>query len=403
MRVADNIALASQGLTRYPLRTAMLLTAVAIGVAAVVALTAVGEGARRYVIGQFSALGTELLVVLPGKAATSGGGGAGMLVGETARDLTLADAMALRRSPRISLVAPVVVGAGTASVGSREREVTVLGATSDMLRIQSWTLERGRFLPVTDMDIASPVCVLGATVRTELFTGEALGKWLRLGDSRCRVIGILSPLGVGHGFNADDMVILPVASAQQLFNSASVFRILLEATSRETVPRAKQDVINIIKERHQGEEDVTVITQDALVSTFNAILGTITWALAGIAGISLIVAGVLTMNVMLVSVTQRTSEIGLLKALGARRSQILRLFLTEAAFLSLAGAILGIGIGFGGAALLRALFPALDFVPPTWAVVLAVTVAILSGLVFGLLPARRAARLDPVVALAGRR
>ena len=279
----------------------------------------------------------------------------------------------------------------------------MLGATSDMLPIQSWTLARGRFLPAADMDVASPVCVLGATVQKELFTRDPLGGWLRLGDTRCRVIGVLSPLGVGHGFNADDMVVLPVASAQQLFNSPSVFRILIQATSREAVPRAQQDIIDIIKERHQGEEDVTVITQDAVVSTFNSILGMVTWALAGIAGISLIVAGVLTMNVMLVAVTQRTSEIGLLKALGAQRAQILRLFLTEAAFLSLAGALLGIAVGLGGAALLRALFPVLDFQPPVWAVALAVAVAILSGLLFGWLPARRAARLDPVVALAGRR
>jgi putative ABC transport system permease protein len=403
MRTADNVLLAAQGLRRYPLRTAMLLTAIAIGVAAVVMLTAVGEGARRYVIGQFTALGTQLLIVLPGRSGTTGTGGAGMLIGETARDLTLGDAMALKRSPRVTHIAPLVVGSGTASVGSREREVTVLGATADMLPIQRWSLSSGRFLPAIDMDVASPVCVLGSTVRDELFRGEPLGEWLRLGDTRCRVIGVLNSLGVGHGFDADDMVILPVASAQQLFNSPSVFRILVEVTAREAVPRAKEDVIRIIKERHQDEEDVTVISQDAVASTFDSILRMVTWALAGIAGISLLVAGVLTMNVMLVAVTQRTSEIGLLKALGARRGQIMRLFLTEAAFLSLAGALAGIGIGLVGAWVLRVLFPSLDFVPPPWSVALAVGVAIASGLVFGILPARRAAELDPVIALAGHR
>jgi putative ABC transport system permease protein len=395
------MTLAAQGLRRYPLRTAMLLTAIAIGVAAVVMLTAVGEGARRYVIGQFTALGTQLLIVLPGRAETSGGsGGPGMLIGETARDLTLGDAAALLRSPRVARVAPLVVGSGTASWRSREREITVLGATADMLPIQDWHMASGKFLPAADLDVASPVCVLGATVRDELFTQQPLGEWLRLGDTRCRVIGVLAALGVGKGFNADDMVIMPVASAQQLFNSPGVFRILVEVTAREAVPRAKDEVQQIIKVRHQGEEDVTVISQDAVVATFNSILTMVTAALGGIAGISLIVAGVLTMNVMLVAVTQRTSEIGLMKALGARRSQIMRLFLTEAAFLSLAGAVIGLLVGGVGAQSLHWFFPVLEFVPPTWAVGLAVVVALASGLLFGILPARRAAGLDPVVALA---
>jgi putative ABC transport system permease protein len=403
MRPIDTTRLALQALRRYPLRTAMLLMAIAIGVAAVVTLTAVGEGARRYVTGQFQSLGTHLLIVLPGKAETSGSGIQGLLIGETARELTLEDTIALKRSSRVAQVTPLVVGAGTVSWRSRERDVTLLGTSEPMAAIQHWALDSGRFLPPGDLDTASPVCVLGHTVASELFdAGAPVGQWVRIGDARCRIVGVLAQQGLAGGFNVDETVTLPIANAQQIFNTSAVFRILVEASSRDTVQAAKRDITEIIKARHAGEEDVTVVTQDALVSTFDTIFGMITAGLAGIAAISLVVAGVLIMNVMLVAVSQRTAEIGLLKAVGARNGQIIALFLTEACCLSLLGALLGLLIGNGGSWLLRAAFPVLDFQAPTWASWSAVLVAIASGLVFGILPARRAAGLDPVLALAQR-
>src|SRR5688572_1536826 len=389
-----------QSLQRYPLRTAMMLLAIAIGVAAVVLLTAVGEGARRYVTGQFSSLGTQLLIVLPGRAETAGGGIQGLLVGETARELTLDDTLAIARSPQVAQVTPLVLGAGTVSWGARERDITVLGTSASMLPIQHWLMGEGRFLPPGDLDVAEPVCVLGATVAGELFASRSpLGEWLRIGDTRCRVLGTLAEQGMAGGFDVDETVIMPVASAQQIFNTSAVFRILVEANGRDTVQAARRDIIAIVKARHAGEEDITVITQDALVATFDAIFNMITAGLAAIAAISLVVAGVLIMNVMLVAVSQRTAEIGLLKAVGARKRQILALFLTEAACLSLLGAIAGVAIGAAGVWLMRAAFPVLDFAAPAWASLSAVGVAIASGLVFGILPARRAAALDPVNAL----
>lgn len=400
MRPLDVTRMSLQALRRYPLRTAMLLLAISIGVAAVVTLTAVGEGARRYVTGQFSSLGTELLIVLPGRAETSGGGIQGLLVGETARELTLDDTLALTRSPRIKQVTPLVLGAGTASSGARERDITVLGTGAAMLAIQHWLMSSGRFLPEMPLDTAQPVCVLGHTVARELFAGRpAVGDWVRIGDTRCRVLGVLAEQGMAGGFNVDETVIMPVASAQQIFNTSAVFRILVEAISLDAVPAARRDIIEIVKARHAGEEDITVVTQDALVSTFDTIFNMITAGLAAIAGISLVVAGVLIMNVMLVAVSQRTAEIGLLKAVGARNRQVLALFLTEAACLSLLGALVGLAFGTGGIWLMKALFPVLDFAAPAWASASAVAVAVLSGLVFGIMPARRAAALDPVDAL----
>ena len=399
MKLFDVTRMSLQALQRYPLRTAMLLLAIAIGVAAVVLLTAVGEGARRYVTGQFSALGTQLLIVLPGRADTTGGI-QGLLIGETARELTLDDALAIARSPRIRQVTPIVPGAGTVSSGARERDVTILGTSAPMLAIQHWTMGSGRFLPPGDLETAEPVCVLGYTIARELFAGRSpLGEWVRIGDARCRVLGTLAEQGLAGGFNVDETVIMPVASAQQIFNTSAVFRILVEAEKLDSVQAARSDIIEIVKARHAGEEDITVVTQDALVATFDTIFNMITAGLAAIAAISLVVAGVLIMNVMLVAVSQRTGEIGLLKAIGARNRQIVALFLTEAACLSLLGAMVGVGVGAAGVALMRAVYPVLDFAAPVWASGSAVGVAIASGLVFGILPARRAATLDPVNAL----
>jgi putative ABC transport system permease protein len=194
-----------------------------------------------------------------------------------------------------------------------------------------------------------------------------------------------------------------VSSAQQLFDTESLFRVLIQARDKEAMPRARDAVREAIKLRHQGEEDVTVITQDAVLATFDRIFVALTFTLAGIASVSLAVAGILVMNVMLVAVSQRTAEVGLLKALGARGGQITALFLAEAVLLSLAGAAAGLVVGFAADALIGRAYPTLPVGAPPWAIVLSVAVAVASGIVFGLMPARRAARLDPVVALAGRR
>jgi putative ABC transport system permease protein len=202
--------------------------------------------------------------------------------------------------------------------------------------------------------------------------------------------------------NTDELVLVPVALAQAMFNSNTLFRILVEANGRDAIETAKVQVTDIIKLRHEGELDVTVITQDAILSTFDRLLGALTLGVAGIAAISLAVAGILVMNVMLVSVTQRTAEIGLLKALGASGGAIRLLFLTEASMLSLTGALVGYGLGQIGAALIRQLYPTFPAYPPDWAVLAGLATALLTGILFGVLPARRAAQLDPVLALSRR-
>lgn len=402
MHSDDVLRFAWSALRGYPARTLLMLLAMAVGVAAVVVLTSLGEGARRYVTDEFSSLGTNLLIVIPGRSETAGVNPATMM-GETPRDLTLDDALALTRNYSVRRIAPINVGSTDVAWQGRQREVTVIGTSHQMLAIRHWQLSQGKFLPPSDLDLASPVCVIGSKIRSELFGARrAIGEWLRLGDRRFRVVGVMGSEGRSIGVDVQETILIPVASAQQLFNTPSLFRILVEARSRDAIKPVQRFIIDTLQRRHQGEKDVTVITQDAVLATFDRILSALTYAVGGIAAISLIVAGILVMNVMLVAVSQRTAEIGLLKALGAPPRRIVILLLSEAFLLSALGAGVGLVLGELASALIRHAFPVLPARAPLWSVITALAVALLTGLLFSLLPARRAARLDPVLALSRR-
>jgi len=402
VRPADTLGFAWQVVRGYRARTLLILLAMGIGVAAVVAVSSIGEGARLYVANQFGSLGTHLVIVLPGRSETAGAM-PGVLIGKTPRDLTIEDALALKRSPAIRRLAPLIVGAGDVRVGARSRETPVLGSTAELMDIRHMEMAQGQFLPPGDPRHSQPVCVVGVKVATELFPGRsALGEWLRVGERRFRVIGILATQGESLGFNTDEIVIVPLAAAQALFNTEALFRVLVEAKSREQIGYAKNDIEEILRERHDGKREVTVITQDAVLATFDRILRALTLAVGGLAAISLAVAGILIMNVMLISVTQRRHEIGLLKALGATGSNIRLMFFTEAVLLALGGASLGLAAGKLGQLFIGQLFPSIPFTAPWWAVIAAPLTAIGTAVLFSVAPARRAARLDPVRALSKR-
>ncbi len=272
MRAGDLVRFAAASLVRAPGRTFLMLLAMSIGVSAVVILTGLGEGARRYITGEFASLGTNLVIVLPGRSETTGGAPA-IMAGETPRDLTIEDYLALTRNSLVKQAAPIMVGAAGAAYGRLEREITVVGTTSEYIKIRHMLVDRGKFLPPGDPSRAVNVCVIGEKIRQELFGNEpALGEWLRLGDRRFRVIGILGSSGRSLGVDLQELVIIPVASAQALFNSPGLFRILVEARSRDSVHRLQEQIRKTVARRHQGEEDITVVTQDAVLATFDNIL-----------------------------------------------------------------------------------------------------------------------------------
>jgi len=397
----DLLRFAAGALSGHRLRAGLSLLGVAIGVGSVILLTSLGEGARRYVTGEFAVLGSNLLIVIPGKIETSG---APPIFGSSTNDLTVEDAEAVeRRVPLARRVVPLVVVLVKAQVGSLERDIAVAGVSPSMKEVRKIAVSIGQYLPEGDLDRGARVAVIGAKIRDEMFPGRnPLGATIRLGDERFRVIGVMGRRGTSLGENLDEVVHVPVGLGLKLANRRGLFRMLIEITSHEDAEAAKAQVLAVLKERHGGVEDVTVLTQDAVLSTFNRILAILTAALAGIAAISLSVAGIGIMNVMLVSVSERTREIGLLKALGVTRGQVVAVFLAEAAILSTIGGLIGVALGFALGRAVIFVFPEYPVAAPAWAVVAAIGVSVAVGLVFGVLPAQRAAKLDPVAALAGR-
>ena len=401
MRPPDVFAFSMGALSGARTRTWLMLLAMAIGVSSVLLLTAVGEGTRRYVNNQFMNLGSHLLIVMPGKLETTGG--QPPILSATEVDLTIDDAIALTRSHSIRRVAPLALGSAPISYDQRERAVNVIGSTASLYEVRKLKMSAGRFLPGGDPTRGAAIAVIGDTLKTELFgSSTALGQRIRIDGQKFRVIGVLEAAGAaGVGMDLRDTAVIPVATAQSLFDSPSLFRVMVEADGHNAIPRAEKAIIDILRVRHNGEEDVTVITQDAMLATFNTILGSLTYAVGGIAAISLAVAGILIMNVMLVAVSQRKAEIGLLKAIGSPGSQILRLFLAEATMLALLGTFAGLVLGFSGVWGLAIALPDFPIGVPYWAPIAATGTSLATGVVFCLLPARRAARLDPVLALAG--
>lgn len=396
--LADLLGLAGESLSGHRLRTALTLVATAIGVTAVVLLTALGDAAKGYVVNQFASVGTNLVIVLPGKTETSGIMGS---FGGTIRPLTLEDAVALpHRATLVRSVVPMSLGSAAFEFGPRSRDVFVLGTTARYLEMRRLAMAAGQFLPESDLRRGERVVVIGRTIQREVFAGEnPLGKPVRIAGARFRVVGVLAPKGMGMGVNLDEMAIVPVATCMRLFNQKGLFRLLCQAPDAASVPAVVEQVKQVMRERHDDQEDFSILTQDSMLATFTNIINALTAGLAGIAAISLAVAGILIMNVMLVSVSERTGEVGLLKALGAQRGQILSLFLAEALLMSALGAALGVGVGVAIVYAAAGALPDLPLAPsPGW-IVFVTLLALAAGAVFGLMPARRAARLQAAEAL----
>ena len=396
MATTDLLRLAAGALRGHRLRTFLSMLGIAIGVCAVILLTAIGEGTRRYVLDQFTQFGTNIIAINPGKQETIGIPG---VLGGTTKQLTIDDAEALARLPGVERVAMFSLGSGRVEAEGRGRSVFIYGATEALTDVLKFSVRQGSFLPAGDPRRGGSVAVLGPTLKRELF-GEvnALGKFVRVGGQRFRVIGIMEPKGQILGMDIDDVVYVPVSQGLKLFNQDELWEIDVIFSHAGLERQVVASVRARLTERH-GREDFTVTTQTQMLDVFGNVMDMITAGVAAIGGISLLVGSIGILTIMWIAVGERTSEIGLLKALGATSTQVQLLFLAESGALSLAGGALGVGVGFGLAMLARTAVPGLPVHVPTEFVIAALAVSFATGLASGVLPARRAAALDPVDAL----
>jgi putative ABC transport system permease protein len=396
MLFRDILHLSLSALIDQRLRSFLTVLGIAVGIASVVLLTSIGEGVHRFMLSEFTQFGTNLIGINPGKTSTVGISGA---IINNIRPLSIADEEALRRIPGVIDTVSVIQGNAPVEWQKRSRRTNILGVGPSASSAFQIKVAKGRFLPVDDPRAARAFVVLGSRVAAELFRGSSLlGEIVRIGGERYRVIGVMESKGQMLGFDLDDAVYIPTARAMSLFNQESLMEIdlLYQAglQSKTIAEKAKRLLIS----RH-GSEDFTITTQEEMLKVLGSVLGIVTMAVGGLGAISLLVGGVGILTIMTIAVHERTPEIGLLRAIGAGRNEILLLFIGEAVVLAAIGGLAGLVTGAGGAWLLGALVPALPTHTPWQYALYAEILAAVIGLLAGVLPARHAAGLDPVEAL----
>ena len=398
MAWADFVRFTVASLAAHRLRTLLTALGIAVGIAAVILLTSIGEGLHRFVVAEFTQFGTNLITVSPGRIQTHG---ASLGAVNTVRPLSIEDAFALRRAPHVQVTDPLVQGNAEVEYVGKSRRVTLYGTGADFLRALSMRVASGAYLPQDDPRAARAFAVLGAKVAKELYGGaNPLGSRLRVGSERYRVVGVMEAKGQVLGFDLDDTVFIPVARALDMFNRESLMEINVTYEPTAPVAEVEAGIRRVLSARH-GAEDFTVTPQQKMLEVFNTVLDAITFAVAAIGAISLVVGGVGILTILTIAVSERTAEIGLLRAIGATQRAILQLFLGEAALLAAVGGAAGLALGWGIAGILALVLPALPVHTPWLYAVLAEVVAVTVGLAAGVLPARRAAALDPLEALRG--
>lgn len=395
MRPADFSTLVLRSLTAAKMRSSLTALGIAVGICAVTLLTSLGEGVRDYVLSNFSQFGTRIIAINPGKSMTGGMGG----LLQTDRPLTLDDAQALTRLPHVTHVVPIVQGSGTIEANGRSRSTDIIGANHAIHSAWQFELALGRGLPADESGRSRSFAVLGDKLQQELFGGQnPLGQSIRVGGMRFRVVGVMAAKGQMLGFDLDDMVFIPVDKALMLFNRNGLMEIDVvfsdSASTEQVLASIRQQLIT----RH-GAEDFSLISQDDMLQSLNNILRVLTAAVAALGAISLLVGAVGIVTIMSTAVRERTSEIGLLSALGASQRQILLLFLAEAVALSLAGGLAGISAAIALVLGLQLFLPALPLQLSLFYLGLALLLSIAIGLAAGITPARQAASMNPITAL----
>jgi putative ABC transport system permease protein len=393
------LRLSMESLVAQKLRTVLTVLGMVIGVGAVVLLVSLGQGAKNYVMEEFEGLGSNLIVIQPGKSDRKTH--MGPPVGAAQRKMTIADVSAIeRKALNVEAVSGLVLGTVSVRHEDSLSNITVFGTNDRFPDILSISIGRGGYFTREEDEYKRRVVVLGRNVVEQLFGDEdPIGRTVKLNESEFRIVGVLAPMGDKLGLNFDELGFIPTEAALKLFNEDKLFGIRVKASSRGSIDDAAAEITEILKERRDGEEDFTVITQVSMMESLGTILNMLTYVLAAIAAISMIVGGIGIMNIMWVSVVERTQEIGIRRAVGARRRDILQQFLAEAVGLS----VLSGGVGVGGATLLthvlHLIFPSFDMRAPIWIVVPAFALALLVGVVFGVAPAWRASRIETLDAL----
>ncbi|MDP2143930.1 MAG: ABC transporter permease [Gallionella sp.] len=396
MLLRDLVTLTTSSFLTYRMRSFLTGLGIAIGIAAVILLTSIGEGLHQFVLNEFSQFGTNIVSIQPGKTQTQG---SNVGVFGSVRQLSLEDAISLRGLPYVENVNASVMGNAELRANGKTRRTTVFGEGRNFAQAFTMKVQSGSFWPDEDNEQARAFVVLGSKVRQELFPDQnPLGQYLRVGGQRYRVVGVMEPKGQVLGLDLDDAVFIPVARAMELLNRPGLMEIQVSYRPSADADTVIRIITERLKERH-GREDFTVISQEQALEVLGSVLDVITFAVGALGGISLLVGAVGILTIMTMAVTERTAEIGLLRALGARERQVLTLFLSEAILLSAMGGLMGLALGVGIAQGLHLLFPALPVHTPWLFAVLAELTAITIGLAAGVAPALRAARLNPVEAL----
>jgi len=406
MSIIQTVRVAVRSLMANKLRSGLTMLGMIIGVGAVIALVAAGTGAQAQVAERFESLGSNLLVISPGSMSFRGVS----MGAASAQSLTNEDLEAIDRLARcVSAIAPEYSTWAQVVYGNKNTQTSVLGVTPEYLSVRKWQIAQGRFIDGLDVTNQAKVAVLGATVVEDLFGGtliEPLGKMVKINRQNYQIVGIMASKGVGGFQNLDDQVFIPLSTAQIKFGGAgntSLQAINVQVVSADKMEQAKAELASILRARHglspSQTNDFTVHDQTQIVEMVEETAETFTVLLGSIAAISLVVGGIGIMNIMLVSVTERTREIGIRKAVGARRSDILAQFLVEAVALSLLGGLVGVLMGYGGAQVVTPLLGGTRALVTAQSVVMALSVSIAVGLFFGIYPANRAARLNPMEAL----
>lgn len=396
MSWADLIAFGIRSITSHKQRSLLTALGLIIGIAAVVILTSIGRGIHQFVLNEFTQFGTHLIAVYPGKTTTFGLSGATI---STVRPLSIGDTLSLANLPHIEAAMPVVQGNARIEAGSRQRRANVFGVSAALPKVWQFNLSKGRFLPDDSLENPRAFAVLGSKIQQELFgTLPPMGKRIRIGSDRFRVVGVMESKGQMLGFDLDDSVYIPTGKAMEMFDRQSLMEI--DTLYNKLVPSDK--VEESIKQRlimRHGAEDFTLVTQNQMLEKMDSVLGILTMAVAALGSISLLVGSVGILTIMSIAVSERVAEIGLLRALGAERGVIFRLFLGEALLLSLFGGAAGVAVGILAVQTAAQIVPALP-VELAWNYIgLAVLISFAIGLATGVIPAMKAARMSPLHAL----